>query len=212
MFLSWFFFFTLHLSAAQKAPIPQPLKEIETKYSKSKTVEAKFSQKVQTAISKKPKETEGTVYLSTPDKIRWETQKPDSEKNTLVGDGKLFWFYTPPFQEGERGQVIVKKSTEVQSKVASALLSGRFSSAPFTKITQKSSREYELIPAKGSAGDVKVVLVQIEPQKAQITGVVLKYKNGNKSEIHLKEVALGKAFDSKLFDYTPPLHTDIITE
>lgn len=125
---------------------PLILKEIEEEYSKKGTLSANFIQLNENPALQQKKTTVGKLMVKIPDKVRWETEKPD--QNLLIGDGKRFWYYTPPFDETERGQYIEKKSSQVQSKFASAILSGSFSGVKNMKTVQKSSKEFILYPKK----------------------------------------------------------------
>src|SRR5690606_34882256 len=112
------------------------------------------------------KTSEGILQAKRPDKVRWETVSPDP--NLLVSDGSRFWFYTPPLEEGERGQVMIRKSNEIQSQLATALLSGSFSVAKNMKIQAKGPSRFELIPKPGSAGTVTRAEIQVDPQEKLI--------------------------------------------
>lgn len=97
-------------SPAATSRLPKILQEVEAKYSKSATLQAEFTQVNDIAALKTKKTSSGHIMIKRPDKLRWETTKPDM--NLLVSDGHHFWFYTPPFDEGEHGQVIEKKAAK----------------------------------------------------------------------------------------------------
>ena len=141
-----------------------------------------------------------------PDKLRWETLHPDM--SLLVSDGHTFWFYTPPFDEGEHGQVIEKKSNEINSKLANALLSGRFSVAHDMKFRQESPSKFLLTPKPGTAGTVKRAEIEIDPELKLIQKVTLEHQGGNRSEITLSKIELGKKMGDDAFIFTAPPNTD----
>jgi outer membrane lipoprotein carrier protein len=191
-------------------PLPALLEAIEAKYAKSDSLSAEFSQVNTVAATAQKKTSSGTILVRRPDKVRWETLKPD--KNLLVSDGKTFWFYTPPFDEGENGQVIERKSSEAQSKLAQALLSGRFSVTKDMKIRQINPSTFALVPKKGSAGTVSEAQIVIDSEKMLIQKVILSHRGGNRSEISLSNIALGAPADEAQFHFTPPAGTEKIQE
>ena len=193
-----------------QSALPRALLNIEKNYTQSKTTEAEFEQTNFAALTGVKKQSSGYVSLKYPDKFRWETLKPD--KSLLVSDGRFFWFYTPPFDEGERGQVIQKKTSEVQSQLASSLLSGAFSKMKDVKIQKISATKFKLLPKKGSAGTVSSAEITINPKKNTIDAVRLEHEGGNTAEIKLKNIRLKTKIDDGFFKFTTPPNTDMIKE
>jgi outer membrane lipoprotein carrier protein len=191
-------------------PLPKLLQEVEAKYSKSKTLSAEFSQLNEDIILSQKKKSSGKIFVKRPTKVRWETLKP--EVNILVSDGKRFWFYTPPFDEGERGQVVEKKSSEVQSKLVNALLAGSFSVARDMTIQEKNPSTFLMIPKPGTAGTVTQATVEIDPAQKLIQKVTLDHKGGNRAEISLSQIELGKPLADEIFVFKAPPNTDKIDE
>src|ERR1700737_2382648 len=76
---------------AHAAPLPALLKEVEAKYFKAATLIADFTEADQSATTKQTKKSSGKIQFKRPGKLHWETLKPDH--NTLISDGKKFWFY-----------------------------------------------------------------------------------------------------------------------
>ncbi|MBY0470007.1 outer membrane lipoprotein chaperone LolA [bacterium] len=197
-------------SATPVQNIPEVLKLVEAKYAKAGTLVAKFSESVESLTTKTKKVSSGTIMIKRPNKVRWETKTPDP--NLLVSDGKTFWNYTPPFDETEPGQLIERKTSQVQSQLANALLSGNFSMSKNLKITQKSALEFLIVPKPGTAAGVKQALIRVNARTQTIEKVVLVHKGGNKSEISLQEIQLGKSLEDDLFHFTPPANTDRVKE
>jgi outer membrane lipoprotein carrier protein len=192
------------------ANLPPVLQEVEAKYGQAETLQANFSQVNDVAALKTKKISSGVIMVKRPDKLRWETLKPDM--NLLVSDGRHFWFYTPPFDEGEHGQVIEKPSSQINSKLANALLSGRFSVAREMKIEQESPSRVRLIPKPRTAGTVVRAEIEIDPVQKIIEKVTLEHKGGNRSEITLSKIELGKAIGDEAFLFTPPPNTDKVEQ
>jgi outer membrane lipoprotein carrier protein len=192
--------------AKSPSHLPAVLQELEKKYTQAGTLQAEFSQVNEVAALKTTKTSSGMIMIKRPDKLRWETLKPDM--NLLVSDGRHFWFYTPPFDEGEHGQVIEKRSSEINSKLANALLSGRFSVANDMKIRQESPSTFLLVPKPGTAGTVKRARIQIDPTRGLIQKVILEHNGGNRSEITLSKIKLGGKIGDDAFVFEAPPNTD----
>ena len=190
--------------------LPPILQEVEKKDAQAATLEAEFTQVNDVAALKTKKTSSGFIMVKRPNKLRWETRKPDM--NLLVSDGRRFWFYTPPFDEGEHGQVIERRSSEVNSRLANALLSGSFSVAHDMKISQESSSKFLLIPKPGAAGTVIRAEIEVNPDQKLIQKVVLEHKGGNRSEITLSKIELGKTIGDEAFVFVPPANTDKVEQ
>jgi outer membrane lipoprotein carrier protein len=193
------------------AALPVLMQEVQKEYRKSIGMEAVFEQSVRIKSTKTVKKANGRIWIKHPNKLRWETLSPD--QNILISDGKIFWFYTPPFEKGDRGQVIIKKSSQVQTRFLNALLSGSFEFAKLkTEIETVSVNVFLLKPAPNTAGDVKTAEVSIQPDSKKIQKVVLTHTSGNETMIELKDVKLlGKIADG-LFQFIPDRNTDQIRE
>ncbi len=197
-------------SLAKESHFPPLLRAVEKKYKESKTFFAKFIQVNDQPILKKRTTSTGYLLFKQPGKIRWETQAPDP--NLLVSDGKKYWFYTPPFDKDEQGQVIEKKASQVQSQLANALLSGSFSKVKSMKIKKKAKNKFQLTPEPGTAGDLEKAEIEVDLKKQWIKKVTLEHKSGNRSEITLTDIELGKKLEDSLFTFTPPPGTEKVTE
>ena len=190
--------------------LPPLLEEVEAKYAKASTLEAKFTQITRSAAMGTTKTTSGIIMVKRPNKVRWETLTPD--KSLLVSDGRKFWFFTPPFDESEKGQVIEKRSSDVQSKLAQALLSGSFSAARDMKVREERPAVFSLTPKPGSAGTVAKATIEVDPAQRTIKRVELDHQDGNRAEIALTDIVLGKEADDRYFVFDPPPGTDVIRQ
>jgi outer membrane lipoprotein carrier protein len=215
-FLPLILAFNLAESSAEKLKetkisLPPLLEKIEEKYKLAKTIVAEFNQINEIAALKQKKPSSGKISVKRPDKVRWETLKPDV--NLLVSDGKKIWNYTPPFDEDERGQVIEMKTKNFRSSLAAALLAGSFSVAKDMKIEKlDTDANYVLLPKKGTAGSIKEAQVKIDTEKLYIVQVVLLHKEGNRTEINLTNIELGKEIDDKVFEFEVPPNTDRVDQ
>ena len=200
-------------SLIHAAPLPKILQEIEKKYTASATLSADFQQEQLNKITSRTTISSGKIFVKRPSKIRWETTKPSS--TLLIGNGQKYWFYTPPFDpqdKEEKGQVIEKPAAQVQSKLADALISGSFSMARDMKIQQGTPGTFTLTPKPGSAGTVATASIVVDLKEKLIRKVILNHKGGNRAEISLSNIELGKPLAESLFVFVAPPNTDQIKE
>ncbi len=191
--------------------LPPLLLEVQSQYQKSTGIEAQFDQITDIRATKQVKKAKGRIWIKRPNKLRWETLEPDP--NILVSDGKTFWFYTPPFDKDERGQVIVKKTAQVQTQFLNALLSGSFDfDKNATSVETRSANVFLLRPKAGTAGDVQIAQITVDQAKHTISEVLLTHTSGNRTEIKLREINLHPKLEDALFRFTPDRNTDKIFE
>lgn len=198
-------------ASASEQALPPLLQEVQGQYQKSAGIQAQFTQSTEIRATRQTKRAQGRIWIKRPGKLRWETLEPDP--NILVSDGKVFWFYTPPFEAGERGQVIIRKKSQVQTRFLNALLSGTFDFGKASvQVAEKAKTVFVLKPKAGSAGDVVSAEVEIEPGKKTISRVTLTHTSGNTTRIELQEIALVSKLDDSLFRFNIDKNTDKIVE
>lgn len=195
--------------------LPPLLRKVEDKYASSKTLSAKFEQVVQTALSKQKQTSQGTLTFERPNHVRWETLSPD--RSLFVSDGVTAWFYTPPFDpddKTEHGEYHERKASQVQTKLANALLSGSFSIARDMAIHAESDTRFTLTPrgTKKGADPIKRATIEVDPKSALIRKVTVEHRDGNTTEITLSAISLGKSIDPAQFSFTPPPNTDRVDD
>lgn len=208
--MSVFFLFLFAISLTEAAGIPPLLKRVESKYAGARTVIAQFTQVVSVASLKKERKSSGTIAVKRPGRMRWQIQEPDP--NLLVSNGTWIWHYTPPFDENDRGQYTQRKASDVQAPLANALLSGAFSVAKDMKYRKLGNRHFELIPQKNSGGDILKAEIFIHSKKETIERIKLYHRGGNKSDIRLSQVTLGKPLSDSHFNFVPPKNTDKVVQ
>lgn len=197
--------------ASSELKLPGLLQEVQAQYQKSAGIQAQFTQSTEIKATRQNKKAKGRIWIKRPGKLRWETLEP--EPNILVSDGKLFWFYTPPFEAGERGQVIVRKKAQVQTQFLNALLSGSFEFGKgAVRIEEKGDKDFVLRPKPGTAGDVQSAEIEIDPGKKTITRVILTHTSGNLTRISLEEIHLVSKLEDSLFRFVADQNTDKFVE
>lgn len=213
MYLAWFLFsFSSVLGSVPAfASLPALLEQVQKEYKKAAGIEAEFDQLTEVKSTKSTKKAHGKIWIKHPNKLRWETVSPD--QNILVSDGVTFWFYTPPFESGDRGQVIIKKTSQVQTQFLNALLSGSFDfSKSKTEVETKSNNVFLLKPDKNTAGDVKSAEITVSDVTKKIERVKLVHLSGNETTIQLNQIKLSGSLNDSLFRFVPDRNTDQLKE
>lgn len=211
LFITVIFSTSITFSAENKKADTHPLlKKVEGVYSKAKTLTVDFDQTTRVNLTQTTKKDSGQISFKRPDKIHWQTMEPNP--NLLVSDGKSYWIYNPPFDSSERGQVIIRKASQVRSKLATALLSGQFSTQKDVTIKTLSAQRFEIVPKKGSAGDIIRAVIEIDSKTDLIKQVDLIHENKNEVKLELKNIRLGSNLPDKMFVFKTPEGTDVFRE
>src|SRR4051812_41529849 len=79
-----------HSSFAAAAAVPDIVKRLQERYDSTQGFRADFAQEIESATLGQKVESRGTVVFKKPGRMRWEFTEPPQ---TLVSDGKFFWFY-----------------------------------------------------------------------------------------------------------------------
>ncbi len=198
------FFALLTISTANAA---DSLDDARKKYENAQTLTARFSQTIMNKTLARETKSSGRIYVRRPDMFRWETLEPDA--SILSCNGIKFWYYTPPFREGESGQVTVRPAREVPSRLAIDLLSGRIDVRGAFSAKTRGEGYFELTP-KRPAGDIQRVELFLESRTKLVYKLILYTGSGNKTTIELSDVELGIKLDKSMFSFKIPAGTEVI--
>lgn len=183
------------------AKIETDLDFMQKKYLSTQTLSAKFEQFEKSMTLGTTKVSKGTILIQRPTKFRWETTQP--ETSTLVSDGKKVWYYLPPFRKGEKAQLTIRQTANVQSKLAMDILSGNINLKKDFKVNRLGLRHYSLVPIKPS-GDLKYIELFLENKTYLVYKLRLVTKTGNETQLLLNEIQLNIAFSKETFNFQAP--------
>jgi outer membrane lipoprotein carrier protein len=193
------------------------LEKLQQSYKKNASLEADFLQEVYQASLARTKTSKGTLKLSKPNLVRWEIHEP--EASVLVSNGRKVFYYTPDARGKGKGQVIQKKTTELEKQPLFRILTGASplhrefkvvkmevqpaltSGDKWTQITLKPLKEM---------GDISQVLLQVDG-KYLIQELITENLSGNKTKITLQNQVLGAKLPPALFEFKPPADTEVLT-
>ncbi|MGE4231736.1 MAG: outer membrane lipoprotein carrier protein LolA [Bacteriovoracia bacterium] len=213
-FLQTFFFIFAFASSSKNIsqkinPSNSALTAMNKKYAEAKTLKINFQQTKKNSATGTEKKSKGTIFIKKPHFFRWETFSP--EKDILVTNGVFFWFFTPPFRKNEKGQLLVRKAADVQSKLAIDLLSGSIQFQKDFKILKSKPFFYKMKPLKPS-GDVDYIELYLEKTTKLVYKLVLFSVTGNETELNLENPKLNLDLPNDMFTFSKDRDTAPGTE
>lgn len=121
-----------------------------------------FEETTKSLVSGKDKKSYGKIDYKFPSQIRYEVTSPNPA--TFVTNGKKSWYYTPPFVQGEQGEVKVMNSSHLPfAKFLDSMNGGLEKSKHFTH--QFKGNDLILTFNKDSQKDTGLVEVQFHAAK-----------------------------------------------
>jgi outer membrane lipoprotein-sorting protein len=163
---------------------------------------------------KKEVKSSGKIDYKFPHQIRFEVIKPDS--SIFVSNADKSWYYTPPFIEGEEGQVVIQKSNElVLVKLLDELKEGLVSNKNYDVKFLKN--EAQLIFKEKRVQELKVnkVVLKANSDASKIktfdgfSGIDLFYTSGQVIHLVFKNLKTNAVFPDNHFIFNIPKNTKI---
>jgi len=159
---------------------------------------------------------QGRFSFSYPDKFRLDVLEPDP--SSVVSNGVKSWRYTPPFIEGEQGEVEVTKASDLPvTKFLKTLKKGIQKNPSFKTVFNKGGITLTMNdPWKKNLG-IKKVLLKVksgEASKAKsladVSELEIFYSNNNQMKWLFKEFNANPSMDAKYFDFQIPTNTKVV--
>jgi outer membrane lipoprotein carrier protein len=183
------------------------LKNLETRYNKTKTLQVLFREDY--TPPGRPKRSEsGTLQLRKPGQMRWDYNQPKGK--LFISDGKQMWIYTPADNRVE--QMPLKESDDM--KVPLAFLLGKLNfSKEFRNIQAKPDGASQRITAEPKNDNLPYTAVeflvspQFQIQQVKVTGF-----DKSTTEFRFDDEKVDPPLDPKLFRFTPPKGAELVQE
>lgn len=206
-FVFYSLFITPHSSfAAQTASVSDIVKRLQERYDSTEGFRADFTQEVESATLGQKVESRGTVVFKKPGRMRWEFTEP---QQTLVSDGKFFWFYQPaekqvlktPFQQAF-----------ISTTPASFLLGvGRLEQDFNISLTGETADSYQLrLTPKKDPEALGVLDLVVSAKTFDILQATVTDPLGNITRLHFSNIDRKASLDDALFHFTVPPGVDVI--
>lgn len=178
---------------------------LQARYGKMKGLSADFTQHYNDRAGRRLRE-EGTLLLKQPGKMRWEYRLP--EPKLFLADGKKAYFYVP----SERQVTITPIKETDDPRTPFLFLLGRGNMRRDFKSIEISKGEapvaagnvvLELVP-KRAINNLKLVLVEVNPQQLQLRRLTLIDAAGARSDFLLSNFRENFVPGDDQFTFTPP--------
>ena len=181
MFFIAIFFFAAFVSAEEKNPYTNEVRE----YLKSlKNVTAEFTQQDKYGNVQK-----GVMYMSRPDKMRWEYQDP--KEFIVIMDGTKIYYYDKELDQfshyiGDPGMINLIAEEDI------------FLSKQLKLLNIESDSDLIRAHFMHTENNGRITFI-FRPKPFVLLGFVVKEETSNKLFIKLHNLAIGKAIDPSLF-------------
>lgn len=176
------------------------------------TFSAKFEQVYVSSLTKKEKKSYGVLDYKFPGNIRFEVEKPNNI--LFISNNKTNWIYRPPFVEGEKGELTIKKSEEIGLSGLLDTLNQGLSDNPQFKI-EKTGNKVRMIFNSSTVEKIGLkegLLVFQSPSKEDFNSIVeieITYPDQKKVSFKLSQINPKVSFDSNHFTFEPPKNTNV---
>lgn len=191
---------------------------------KNSFVPAKFSvdiiQSYKSTLTGKIRRSRGKLDYQFPSKIHLYITHPDP--STFVSDSKQSWYYTPPFDPSEKGQVIVQSSGQLYLPLFfDALKNGLKSNKHYTVKLNKNDAELKF--SKNMQTKLKISWAKLSFEKSkngkltdqdlsQATSLEFKKEDGKSVRLGLENFDSDPKFVKDHFVFQIPPNTSVKTE
>jgi outer membrane lipoprotein carrier protein len=193
-------------SLAEAASVPDLIKRLQARYDSTAGFRADFTQEVESATLGQKVEARGTVVFKKPGRMRWEFSEP---QQTLVSDGKFFWFYQPAEK-----QVLKTPFQQAFSSTtpASFLLGvGRLDQDFSISLTSETQELYQLrLTPKKDPEALGLLDLAVSAKTFDILQATVTDPLGNVTRLHFSNIDRKAPLDDTLFRFTAPPGVDVI--
>jgi outer membrane lipoprotein carrier protein len=169
------------------------------------TLSADFSQVVRNREGDVVDRASGKLWLSRPDRFRWDYEKPYLQ--TIVADGRQLWLY-----DSDLDQVTVRALEQGLGSTPAMLLSGsgKVGEAFASSAVQRQGdwTWYRLVPTQRESDFEQVSLAF--GRKGELAAMELRDKLGQTTVIEFGALRRNVALDQRLFRFEPPPGADVI--
>jgi len=191
---------------AEAASVSDIVKRLQERYDSTAGFRADFTQEVESATLGQKVESRGTVVFKKPGRMRWEFTEP---QQTLVSDGKFFWFYQPAEK-----QVLKTPFQQAFSSTtpASFLLGvGRLDQDFNISLAGETADSYQLrLTPKKDPEALGLLDLVVSAKTFDILQATVTDPLGNVTRLHFSNIDRKASLDDALFHFTAPPGVDVI--
>ena len=180
------------------------------------TFSTDYEESYQSAASGKEKKSNGRIDYKYPRHIRFTVIAPDP--STFVSNPKSSWYYTPPFIEGEEGQVVLQQSEDlVMTKFLDTLRNGARSNKAYRVLFNENRLTLQFSPALKKDLQMRGAVLRtpsgVQASKAkrlsEFKELVLQHSNGRDVTMKFLNFKTDVSFPADHFVFQIPEKTKI---
>ena len=190
---------------AAGAAEPDAVARTEAYIGDLETLSAEFVQVVRDREGRITDRATGSLYISRPDRFRWEYRDPYVQ--TIVADGRQLWLY-----DAELQQVTVRALAAGLGSTPAMLLSGSGSVGDgfeAVSVQQHGGLTWCRLRPRDRTSDFESVALAFAAS-GELVAMQLEDKLGQSTEIGFSDVRRNAALDGQLFRFEPPPGADVI--
>ena len=174
----------------------------------------KFKQEIISSLTGKKRTSDGTIDYMYPGKIKFTVQEADGTSSVFVSNNKKSWYYTPPFIEGEPGDVVVQSAKRVKYyQFFDILVKGLNSNKLYDVATKSDHHELTFKPISRKQFKLKNVRLYFRDDKkktlSNVSKIILVKENNKEVNLYFDQFNLKKDFQKSFFDFKIPKNTKI---
>jgi len=197
-----FLFFLVNLSNQTLANNTKVAEQLKNRLQEIKTLEIIFEQQVLEQNGRLNSVSSGKLYLSRPNKLRWEYTSP--QKQTIIADGTYIWIYDEDLEQASSSfQRLSVRGTPAEILLNPEALEKKYNVEPLG--------ENKIILTPKKTGKYRWLSISFTKN-----GLLEKFEMENKLEQRIRfnfyNEKRNTPLDKKLFIFEPPEGTDILDD
>jgi len=131
----------------------------------------------------------------------------ENPKQIYVGDSLSLWIYLPDKKRAIRQHLGAQIPFAVNPDIFLKDYNERFNAE------LKTDKNYEIILTPKEETEIyKKIIVSIDPQKYEITGITIYDETESENKFIFKNIELNKKISKKLFEFKPPKGTEVVEQ
>jgi outer membrane lipoprotein-sorting protein len=177
--------------------------------------EANFNQVFKKLSDGKESKSSGKISYFYPGKVRVDVLEPAFQKLTFVSNGKQSWYYTPPFDAEEKGEVVIRPSKKLPIVSLLDLLVSEKEFAKKFEVKKSSGTEIVLNVKPDSIKKIGLKTVRLHGDKVikrleDLTSIDVVYEDDREIVIKFVAVTERKDFPESTFNFVVPPRTNVL--
>lgn len=178
--------------------------ELEKLAGELERFQADFTQTVMTQDGSIQDQTQGQIWLQSPDKLRWVYTGEFPE--VIVADGKNIWIYDESLE-----QVTVKPQSDQATDSPLMVLTDVSQLDTQFRVTELGELEdMLLLELKSLDGESEFERILLGLKEGEIRMMAMEDAFGQRTEILFQNAMINPPLEAELFVFTPPEGTDVV--